>query len=241
MTCRSNAADDLLLPPIEARPIVAFLKAMEFTTITKRVAELYDIDVNAVEPDERLKAQGKSHAPSFPPCKARAGKLMEIRAQEIPGATLPRRPGMTGIPPPRCRYPGRSRSRSNRRSGLSLHHPLDDLDAFITEAQRKGLVAVDTETNSLDPMQADLLAFRSRPPSARPVYVPLLHKTAGAADLFGGAELVAGQIPQGEALTRLKPLLEDASVLKIGQNLKYDYTSCSAATASRSRPMTIPC
>ncbi len=46
---------DLALPPFDARPLVAFLKAMEFTTITKRVADLGGVDVNEVDAEDRLK------------------------------------------------------------------------------------------------------------------------------------------------------------------------------------------
>jgi DNA polymerase-1 len=52
-------------------------------------------------------------------------------------------------------------------------------------------------------------------------YVPIGH-TAGGGDLFGGGGLLPGQIPAMAALDALKPMLEDASLLKIGQNLKYD-------------------
>ena len=52
-------------------------------------------------------------------------------------------------------------------------------------------------------------------------YVPLMHKQGGD-DLFGSDSLDDGQMPLDEALAMLKPMLEDASVLKIGQNMKYD-------------------
>jgi DNA polymerase-1 len=52
-------------------------------------------------------------------------------------------------------------------------------------------------------------------------YIPLIHKE-GEGDLFGGAELVEGQMPVAEVLDMLRPVLEDVSILKIGQNMKYD-------------------
>ena len=60
-------------------------------------------------------------------------------------------------------------------------------------------------------------------PGGRACYIPLGHR-AGPDDLFGGAELVAGQIAMHDAIARLKPLFEDASVLKIAHNMKYDLT-----------------
>jgi DNA polymerase-1 len=81
-------------------------------------------------------------------------------------------------------------------------------------------VALDTETSSLDPMRADLVGVSLALEPGRACYVPLQHRSD--ADLFGGG-LVPGQIPVREALDALKPLCEDRSVLKIGQNLKFDW------------------
>ena len=52
-------------------------------------------------------------------------------------------------------------------------------------------------------------------------YIPLGH-TDGEGDLFGGASLCSGQINLEEALTILRPVLQDPSIIKIGQNIKYD-------------------
>ena len=107
---------------------------------------------------------------------------------------------------------------------------LDRLDAWIVMARETGLVAFDTETTSLDPMQAELVGFSlaiaenakdATGTTIRACYVPIGHKS-GTGDLLGGG-LVEGKITQKQALARLKPLLEDTSVLKVAQNLKYDY------------------
>ena len=76
------------------------------------------------------------------------------------------------------------------------------------------------QTTSMDPMQAELtgLSLAIRP--GRAAYVPLSHKT-GQGDLLGGG-LAPNQISVRDALTLLKPLLQDKSVLKIVQNVKYD-------------------
>ena len=92
---------------------------------------------------------------------------------------------------------------------------------WIAEAREAGVVAFDTETTSLDPMQAELVGFSLATRPGRAAYVPLAH-SSGATDLLGGG-LLEDQIPVREALAALKPLLEDPSVLKIGQNLKYDW------------------
>jgi DNA polymerase I len=107
------------------------------------------------------------------------------------------------------------------RSGYVLVQDLAALDGWIAEARAAGFVAFDTETTSLDTMLAELVGFSLaiRPNAA--CYVPLAHKTGGG-DLLDESGPAPRQIPLAEALARLKPLLEDDSVLKIGQNVKYD-------------------
>ncbi|MDP2801051.1 MAG: DNA polymerase I, partial [Phreatobacter sp.] len=97
---------------------------------------------------------------------------------------------------------------------------LEALDAFIAGAREAGVVALDTETNALDAMAADLVGFSLAFGPDKACYVPLAHR-AGEAGLFDSG-LVEGQVPFREALDRLKALAEDPGVLKVGQNLKYD-------------------
>src|SRR5680860_502534 len=59
-------------------------------------------------------------------------------------------------------------------------------------------------------------------PTSSACYIPLGHKGEGQGDLFGSAALAEGQLPLQDVLDALKPMLEDASILKIGQNMKYD-------------------
>jgi DNA polymerase-1 len=98
---------------------------------------------------------------------------------------------------------------------------LATLKAWITEAMDSGLVAFDTETTSLDPMQAELVGFSLALAEGKAAYVPLRHKS-GAGDLLGGG-LVDNQIPLNAALDAIKPMLENTSVLKIAHNMKYDW------------------
>jgi len=99
---------------------------------------------------------------------------------------------------------------------------IDTLNGFIAQAQARGWVAVDTETTSLDEMQAELVGVSLCIEPGKAGYLPLGHKSGGG-DLFGAQALAEGQMPISEALALLKPLLEDESVLKIGQNMKYDF------------------
>jgi DNA polymerase-1 len=89
------------------------------------------------------------------------------------------------------------------------------------------VVAVDTETTSLDAMQAHLCGFSLAMAPNEACYVPIGHREGGGegkGDLFSPeAKLCEGQIPEREALAVLKPLLEDGSVLKVAQNMKNDW------------------
>ncbi len=95
------------------------------------------------------------------------------------------------------------------------------LSDWIAKARDKGYLAVDTETTSLDEMQAEIVGISMSSEAGSAAYIPVGHKK-GAGDLFGGTELAEGQMSLDAALTLLKPLLEDSAVLKIGQNMKYD-------------------
>jgi DNA polymerase-1 len=94
---------------------------------------------------------------------------------------------------------------------------LDDLDRWIAAARHQGFVAVDTETDSKDQMHAGLVGVSLALEPNKACYIPLGH---GGGDLLGGD--FPAQVPFGEAIARLKDLMEDPSVLKIGHNIKFD-------------------
>ncbi|WP_294225303.1 DNA polymerase I [uncultured Shimia sp.] len=96
------------------------------------------------------------------------------------------------------------------------------LDRWIAAIMKRGYVAVDTETNSLNEMVAELAGICLSVEPGEACYIPVGHKKGASDDLFGGDELQEGQMPLNEVLDALKPMLEDASVLKIFQNAKYD-------------------
>ena len=86
----------------------------------------------------------------------------------------------------------------------------EEIDNWIKEAEEVGEVAVDTETSSLDPHQADLIGISLSSKIGKACYIPVGHKSDKCID----KNLVLG---------KLKPLLEDSSVKKIGQNIKFDF------------------
>jgi DNA polymerase I len=96
------------------------------------------------------------------------------------------------------------------------------LDRWITLIRDRGYVAVDTETTSLDEMRAHLVGISLCVEAGSACYIPLGHKAGAADDLFGSDALAEGQLPMADVLAALKPVLEDESILKIGQNMKYD-------------------
>jgi DNA polymerase I len=95
------------------------------------------------------------------------------------------------------------------------------LQVWIDAIRHTGVVAVDTETTGLDDMRADLVGVCLAVEPGRACYIPLAHKS-GADDLFGSGSLAEGQMDMDQALSMLKPVLEDPAILKIGQNMKYD-------------------
>ncbi|TNE69872.1 MAG: DNA polymerase I [Rhodobacteraceae bacterium] len=95
------------------------------------------------------------------------------------------------------------------------------LERWIDAIYARGYVAVDTETTGLDEMVADLVGVSLCVEPGVACYIPVGH-TVGEDDLFGGSNLVDGQLAKNMVLDALKPVLEDPSILKIGQNMKYD-------------------
>ncbi|MFC7048169.1 DNA polymerase I [Emcibacter nanhaiensis] len=97
------------------------------------------------------------------------------------------------------------------------------LKKWITMAERSRQVAVDTETTSLDAMRAKLVGVSLSVESGKACYIPLGHVSDTDGELDLGDGTAPEQIDLKEALDLLKPLLENPAVLKIGQNIKYDY------------------
>ncbi|MEM1430701.1 MAG: DNA polymerase I [Pseudomonadota bacterium] len=96
------------------------------------------------------------------------------------------------------------------------------VQSWLDRIEARGAVAVDTETTGLNEMTADLVGVCLSVTPGEACYIPLAHRAGGSDDLFDDGDLAEGQMPMSEALEMLKPMLEDASILKIGQNLKYD-------------------
>ena len=99
---------------------------------------------------------------------------------------------------------------SINKKNYHLIKDLKEIDDWINEAEEVGEVAFDTETSSLDPHQADLIGVSLSSKIGKACYIPLGHESQKNLN----KELV---------LKKLKPLLEDSSIKKIGQNIKFDF------------------
>ena len=227
---------DLAVHEPDHKRLIAFLKAMEFSSLTRRVAEFSSIDVAEIEPDAKLAVRGgSSPLPLAGEDDAQSASEGGKSATQSKPAASPPSPASGGGRPsaangkltPQALAAARldiAHSQKFDRSKYETVRSLDRLKAWIERARDQGFVAIDTETTSLDPMQAALCGFSLALAPNEACYVPLSHRQGGdgSGGLFQG-EVAPDQIPERAALDALKPLLEDKGVLKIGQNLKFDF------------------
>ncbi|MDW3223792.1 MAG: DNA polymerase I [Paracoccaceae bacterium] len=108
------------------------------------------------------------------------------------------------------------------KSGYSKVSSGAELQDWIDRIYERGCVAVDTETTGLNEMTADLVGVSLCVEAGQACYIPLIHKVHRGDDLFGSDDLAEDQMALSDAIDMLKPVLEDQSILKIGQNMKYD-------------------
>ncbi|XHC09452.1 DNA polymerase I [Labrenzia sp. ac12] len=214
---------ELSVTDVDGPKALGFLKAMGFTTLTRRVADVTGADLDTVDASD-LKVPGWD----VPDHK---GRMMERAAgSDSAGSEAAKTPGdadpdNSGLLVPQTVADARAqtiRAIPVDSSAYETVTSLDRLKEWCDAAFEKGYVAFDTETTSLDAMQAELVGVSLSTEPGKACYVPLGH-VDGEGDLLGGGGLVEGQIPLKDALEVLKPMLEDRSVLKIAQNLKYDW------------------
>ena len=206
--------DGLTLEPTDGPKLVSFLKAMEFTSITRKVAGVTETDASAVEADDiSVDGYEAARGPDLDKPDGAAG------TQDSDGDLT-------------------AQALHEQRAAFALTQEIDNtsyecvrdeqaLEAWVARIRDAGLVAIDTETTSLDPMQAELVGISLATQAGTACYIPLTHKD-GQGDLLGGG-IAPNQIPTDSVLEILKPVLEDLSILKIGQNMKYDWLIFSQA------------
>jgi DNA polymerase-1 len=226
----------------DARKLIAFLKAMEFSTLTRRVAEYAQIDPADIEPDPGFKSGASVFAPppggGRPDDEASRGEGTLFDNSGSAGApTLPLRGGssaprlaqgrkpetepFTPISLVTARAEAARKTRIDRSKYQTLRS-LEELQRWIARIHDVGHFAIEAKATSIDPMQAEIcgIALALAPNDA--CYVPLGHKQSGdGAGLFS-AGLAPDQVTAGEALEALRPLLESPGILKIGFNIKFN-------------------
>jgi DNA polymerase I len=201
------ALDDTRLTAPNAEKLVSFLKALEFTTLTKRAADIFGADINAIEADPAFMGEEG--------WRARNGSKQE-RTQII--------------------NENKKDEPQSYQSAIDALQQKIDYTKYetITDVKRlrhwldmvtdKGIVCVDSETSSLDAMQANLIGISLAVDINKACYIPLGHRKAGdKKDLFIEDGIVEGQLNTHEVLSLLKPVLESPAILKIAQNAKYDW------------------
>jgi DNA polymerase I len=231
--------EDLAVHEPDNKRLIAFLKAMEFNSLMRRVAEFADVDAGAIEPEARL----AGHQPGLdvtPSPAAEAGG--EVRAAS-PGRgsaepmlplTRPPQPAdlarggagqeLNFVRTPHALAAARAetaRTAKFDRSKYETVRTLERLNAWIERARDAGLVAISASSISLDPMQAELCGVSLAVAPNEACYLPLGHRQGGeGAGLFRG-DVAPDQIGERAALDALKPLLTDPGVLTIGHDLKF--------------------
>ncbi len=207
------------LEPQDGPKLIAFLKTMEFNSLIRRVAEATETDAAAVDATTvDVKWGGSARGPD-----------LDFGDTPAPSAKGGRSDGWT----PQDLVEARVKAATKTGIDTGKYDCLcssGDLDAFIAEARETGFVAIKIAANSTDAMQAEIagfsLAFQPQDAQSlaagpvRAAYVPLAHR-AGEDLLAGG--LAENQLPFDDGLARLKHLLEDPAVLKVGYGLKQDW------------------
>jgi len=222
--------------------LIAFLKAMEFNGLMRRVAEFASVDASAIEAEGRLAghhAVGASSAPVVAeggaaqravPGEGFKGQGMLPLIRPAAPADLSRQ-GRAEVPANFVSNPAAlaaarmeaARSARFDRSKYETVRSLERLKTVIERARDLGMVAIDVATANPDPMRAELCGFSLALAPNEACYVPLSHRQGGEggeAGLFHG-DIAPDQIPERAALDLLAPLLADFGVLKIGHDLKF--------------------
>ncbi|WP_440635560.1 DNA polymerase I [Bradyrhizobium sp. PUT101] len=219
--------DDLAVREPDARKLIAFLKAMEFTTLTRRVAEYAQIDPANVDADPGY-ASGASVFSPLPPSDVVPVPGTGAPAQAAPGA----RNKSAGKEDKAASPKGATISLAAAREEALRKLPVDrgkyqtiktlkELNAFIARIHDAGHVAIETRANSIDPMQADLCGIALALAPNEACYVPLAHKQSGGGAGLFDAGLAPDQVKHAEALEALRPVLESSGILKIGFDVKF--------------------
>src|SRR4051794_30506763 len=240
--------NELAVHEPDPRKLIAFLKAMEFSTLTRRVADYAQIDPADIEPDAGTKS-GASVFATLPLAEKVDETGNVAPAPSVSGDLFAR----AGIPSPTSLAGGRgtvpntgrslgkgeksnvvltpqalaaARAEAARKTRIDRAkyktiRDLEELKSWLARVHDFGQLAIEAKADTIDPMQAEIcgIALALAPNDA--CYIPLSHKRSGDGSGLFAAGLAADQITTAEAVEALRPLLESAGILKIGFNLKF--------------------
>ena len=231
---------DLAVHEPDNKRLIAFLKAMEFNSLMRRVAEFSELDAGEIEPEARL--AGHHRSASDAPASSSVGDDGETRRTGQAGGSAtpqlplgrPTQPGDLsrkgkGEAPahapltPKQLAAARIEAARNAKFDHAKYETvrsIERLSAWIERARDIGFVAIDAAAASNDPMQTELCGFSLAVGPNEACYVPLGHREGGSEGLFRG-DVAPDQIAEHAALDALKPLFTDRGVLKIGHDLKF--------------------
>ncbi|MET4091740.1 DNA polymerase I [Bradyrhizobium sp. S3.5.5] len=216
--------DDLAVHEPDARKLIAFLKAMEFTTLTRRVADYSQIDPANVDADASNSSGARAGG------DAAKAKTSEISGDlfDAPAATAKggdkgdKSAGLKGSPISLAAAREEAlRKLPVDRSKYQAIKTLKELGAFVARIHDTGHVAIETRANSIDPMQADLCGIALALAPNEACYVPLAHKQSGGGAGLFDTGLAPDQVKHADAIEALRPVLESAGILKIGFDVKF--------------------
>ncbi|HEU4660213.1 MAG TPA: DNA polymerase I [Pseudolabrys sp.] len=217
--------DELAVREPDYKHLIAFLKAMGFRTMTQRVAAESGMNASAIEAETDVDVAAAPAKPSQ--SEAPVGRQAQLPLN-VPPPKRAAAPAGANVFSPASLASSRIQALRASRIDHSKYETiatLERLAQWIERAHETGVLAIKTETTSLDPMQAILCGIALAVAPNEAAYLPLGHREASGeetASLFA-SKLCEGQIPERQALDALKPALEDESILKIGHDIKHDY------------------
>ncbi len=200
----------LVRTPIAAASVFPFLKAMEFTTITKRLAGLLDADPDAWPADPAFAA-----APPAPVGFDNTARAEARAARQAADGT-----GESATVLHQRQVHARIKAIPLDHTKYEIIRDAAHLQRWIDAIRASGIVATDTETTGLDNQVADLVGISFSTAPGNGAYLPLGH-TTGQNDMFGGGR-AEGQMDLREAIELIKPVFADPAILKLFHNAKYD-------------------
>ena len=206
------------MPP-EPKTLIGFLKALQLTTLTKRVAEVYDVDAAEIEPDSDLAPGGETSDRLLAAFAAAAGTDAGAAAPAAPTAADATPPTERTLSPAEL-VESRAKTASVTAFARAHYETLADANAltrWLDAAREAGAVAVAALFSEPDPMRADLIGLALCIEPGRAAYLPFGHVAGDG--LFDAGHL-PGQLDLAAVRDQLARLFADDSIAKIGHDLK---------------------